>query len=764
MAQQIEAKPEYLRSLAIRCLQWVFYSTSPLYVEELQFALATFDDYQNAREFELDDIDLILGACANLLVLDSTGRYGTSDLAMVRPAHYSVEEYFTTHKLDSTSILASHLLDPGKVHADLALICLAHLKQPMMIFGELEVRHTSLCLAQDPFLAYAALSFDSHVFLGVDFLETQVQDFLESGEQLLQNVLFTRATYRLPWLMCFLSSTTQSIAPGWDEFKQAAIRSHWGAALMVDATLLGRLPNIREHYATPEGAAHALEYACRCNDHGRVSQLLDDGADPNVQTFIDGSILHVALRIQSDRTEELLIERGADVNACDVWGASVLQFAAMTASPEIVELLLDKGADINARGGEWGNALYAATIRDNHADAVPIVELLVQHGADVNARGGHCGTALAAAAYLGRQQIAEILLSNGANVNVEDLKMLPAYLAERVWDRWNMKFFYPAPVLVSPLYHACLEGHVGVARTLLDYGADPNLEEGSYGNAMFASLEETDSPWIVALLIQRGFHADVDTLTTAASRGRKFALVEILSPDNGSPEFSDIDIGVALVAVWRSEEWNIVVGESSVDAERSYVHVGEPDTASDESDNDGDESKDDVDASKDVVDESKDDFDEKNDDGHKSDVSTEDSGSDVERSSVDFDENNRKAVIDMLKMRLRFNVELEPDDAIDRELDTFSRDEEVIIRVLYAEDSVGRGRIVFSKRDVQSHRDSLVDDLEDDQVGDHDSTDRTWKSIESDEDLSVAQVHFSTESCENEWWFPWLLDEDARFL
>ncbi|OCK72824.1 hypothetical protein K432DRAFT_278319, partial [Lepidopterella palustris CBS 459.81] len=64
-------------------------------------------------------------------------------------------------------------------------------------------------------------------------------------------------------------------------------------------------------------------------------------------------------------------------------------------------LLLDKGADVNAQGGEYGNALYAASDRDHEQ----VVRLLLDKGADVNAQGGEYGNALQAASYRGHEQV-----------------------------------------------------------------------------------------------------------------------------------------------------------------------------------------------------------------------------------------------------------------------------------------------------------------------------------------------------------------------
>ena len=64
---------------------------------------------------------------------------------------------------------------------------------------------------------------------------------------------------------------------------------------------------------------------------------------------------------------------------------------------KLLKLLLEKGADVNAQGGEYGNALQAASYK-GHSE---IVKLLLEKGADVNAQGGEYGNALQAASYKG---------------------------------------------------------------------------------------------------------------------------------------------------------------------------------------------------------------------------------------------------------------------------------------------------------------------------------------------------------------------------
>jgi len=73
--------------------------------------------------------------------------------------------------------------------------------------------------------------------------------------------------------------------------------------------------------------------------------------------------------------------------------------------------LLEKGADVNAQGGQFGNALRAASTWGHEA----VVRLLLEKGADVNAQGGgRYGNALRAASYGGHEAVVQLLLENGA--------------------------------------------------------------------------------------------------------------------------------------------------------------------------------------------------------------------------------------------------------------------------------------------------------------------------------------------------------------
>ncbi|KAF1930669.1 HET-domain-containing protein [Didymella exigua CBS 183.55] len=96
--------------------------------------------------------------------------------------------------------------------------------------------------------------------------------------------------------------------------------------------------------------------------------------------------------------------------------ATPLYYAAQLGLNRITRLLLDRGADVNSQGGEYGNALQAASVEGEEQ----VVKMLLDRGADVNAQGGEYGSALQAALYGGHEQVVKMLLDAGAHHPQED--------------------------------------------------------------------------------------------------------------------------------------------------------------------------------------------------------------------------------------------------------------------------------------------------------------------------------------------------------
>ncbi|KAJ5988234.1 Pfs NACHT and ankyrin domain protein [Penicillium waksmanii] len=78
----------------------------------------------------------------------------------------------------------------------------------------------------------------------------------------------------------------------------------------------------------------------------------------------------------------------------------------------------NEGEDINEQGGEYGNALQAASFKGYY----DIVILLLDNGAAFNAQGDRYGDILQRASSEDHHEIVKLLLNNDAGVNTQDGK------------------------------------------------------------------------------------------------------------------------------------------------------------------------------------------------------------------------------------------------------------------------------------------------------------------------------------------------------
>jgi ankyrin repeat protein len=394
ISQQIMEKPEYLRSLGIRCLRWVLYAQYPLTVPELQYALATFDDNQNGKDFELDALDVIFGACANLVTTPEKQPY-------VRLIHYSAQEYFAS---DDQS-LHSQILKPPignrmEANASLAADCLAHFYQPMMSFEQCEPTN-------DIFLYYAASCFDSHL-LAADpkIARRHIDKLLENDSELFDNILNIRVMASSEWF----TRNPKAARAGFPQKLIAGPIEQWTASSLVAATDLLSFSGLERENLSQDGLNSALFFACgRTGSFEKIRQLIDAGADVNC-CDIDGlSPLFYAL-LREDMAL-LLIQNGANVVAHDRNGGNILEKAARYGGPKLIRSILEAGADITDEAPLASAALSRGKIEN--------VRLLVEAGADVNATEGLSEPALHAACAMADLEVVAYLLDNGADINLK---------------------------------------------------------------------------------------------------------------------------------------------------------------------------------------------------------------------------------------------------------------------------------------------------------------------------------------------------------
>jgi ankyrin repeat protein len=169
-----------------------------------------------------------------------------------------------------------------------------------------------------------------------------------------------------------------------------------------------------------------LHVAAADGDAARVTELLDQHADPRAKDESDRTPLHLAAAAGQAEVVALLLAAGADVNAADKVGWPPLKEAAAAGQPAVVKLLLAAGADVNRAGRSADTSracgetcLHRATVAESEsADVVEV--LLMIGGAKVDAKDDTGRTPLHWAALGGRPEVVTLLLHDGAEVDAKD--------------------------------------------------------------------------------------------------------------------------------------------------------------------------------------------------------------------------------------------------------------------------------------------------------------------------------------------------------
>jgi ankyrin repeat protein/beta-lactamase regulating signal transducer with metallopeptidase domain len=229
-----------------------------------------------------------------------------------------------------------------------------------------------------------------------------------------------------------------------------------------------------------------LHLSARSGIKEMVALLLSEGANVNTRTnYRSKSIadnnnknknatpLHYASGAGHRAVVELLIANGADIEAKNGKGRTPLFEASTKGDVETVEFLIAKGADINMRdrngqsilmeATEGGHSETVALLRQHGAketlhDAVvgpgnlTMLKRLISEGCDINALGSGGRTPLFLAVRFGHKDMVEVLLNEGADVNI-------------------------APDIWPPLILATRTGKKEIAAMLLKKGADITAQD-----------------------------------------------------------------------------------------------------------------------------------------------------------------------------------------------------------------------------------------------------------------------------------------------
>ena len=270
---------------------------------------------------------------------------------------------------------------------------------------------------------------------------------------------------------------------------------------------------------------------------GVVKRLLAAGAEPNEAGSGNGfRPLHRAAWEDKPDIVQVLLSGGADPNVRDGNGETPLHFAARRPGPGAVsKILLAEGADPNARDARSRTPLHSAASERN----VEVVEVLIGAKADVNAANDQGRTPLHLAAARRNWDVSTVLLKAGAKLGTKDAGgKVPAQLAREADPEGGGRFVAqlydhalrdrevegrledvraalrtdPAAIggeaTERPLLHvAAALGQTGLARTLLDAGADLKTRDAA-GKTALHRAAWGHNPGMVDLLLRAGADAN----------------------------------------------------------------------------------------------------------------------------------------------------------------------------------------------------------------------------------------------------------------
>jgi ankyrin repeat protein len=239
-----------------------------------------------------------------------------------------------------------------------------------------------------------------------------------------------------------------------------------------------------------------------------ASLLLDAGADVNDEWSEDTTPIFETTADQFYDLAKLLVTRGANVNVRMGNGLTPLMFAARNGASKCVELFLDAGADINAVEEEHGVGAFGLAL--NRLD-LQLAEQLLSRGAEPNF--GSIETLPLAIAEHGSLAFIHALEARGCNLVRDDQRGRMAFVSARNPDPevFDYLLYHGADPSegndfgYTPLILAALNNHHHLIRRYLARGDDAAVRDVDGETALSLAVEKRHEESVAAL---RVFHVE----------------------------------------------------------------------------------------------------------------------------------------------------------------------------------------------------------------------------------------------------------------
>ncbi|KAL9578930.1 MAG: hypothetical protein Q9203_006917 [Teloschistes exilis] len=419
--ERIRRQPEDERLLAKKTLIWVVHTYRPLAFATIRHALAVEQGTKHFDPENLSDSDLILNACAGLVVFEIE-----SD--SLRLVHYTAQAYFKSHPVlpyphrEIVKICVTYLsYDIFQIPHDQDEITLLRYHWFGVSHFHLHDLHLLLDYASFFWGVHAAEDGDSDTHeLVMDFLvqspKVTLRRIKSYGYASLANTYFVSNS---GFAMAALFGPNRAMEKlrlglkdinslGYEGLSALHLAASNGKAETITLISWGAKVNLLVAGKSP------LLMAIITNYEAAIFTLLENGADPNEQ-----SPGHIPLKEAAAHCDVLVIDaliaHGAQIYVPDPTRTS-LHSSIFRGRTDVTRRLLEMGrnAELSKHKSDW-SPLHTAVLSGN----VDCVELLLSHYVPARVRGGS-QTPLHLAAQDDFLACAKMLIQNGADIEAKD--------------------------------------------------------------------------------------------------------------------------------------------------------------------------------------------------------------------------------------------------------------------------------------------------------------------------------------------------------
>ncbi|KAI9034798.1 uncharacterized protein KD926_005463, partial [Aspergillus affinis] len=478
---RVEGQNEKRAYLAKEVLLWITFAKRTLFARELQHALAV-----EVRKHKLDEENLprvkdMISVCAGLVTVDETS-------SIIRLVHYTTQQYFER----------THTKWFPNAENNISGICAAYLS--FSVFGS-GICETDARLEErlkfNPLYMYAACNWGHHARDASACPQTVIK-LLEKKAQMEASIQVLMVSG------IRLGGYSQ-------RFQRQMTSLHLSAYFGVEkaaAVLLKTVkPNLEDSSrSTP------LSYAAKNGHEAVVKLLLEHGAstclrDSNGRTSLLWATLHDNIPAIA-----LLVEHSASIVSMDVYGDTPLRWARINNSEPAAMLLLAKDIKLYSKLSSRLEMFFWAA-ENCHQN---VLKLLLQNGVNIDCRQSiTCmRSGLLKATKEGNEEAVRFYLEAGTNAHSSDFAgdtplSIAAGRGSENMVQLLLKHGANVNLLVGriPLMSAAFSGNQKMVKLLIEKGADVNFKD-VYGRLPLMTAVKERHLAVVELLLKEGTNVD----------------------------------------------------------------------------------------------------------------------------------------------------------------------------------------------------------------------------------------------------------------